>query len=973
MKSKLLAILVVALCTLGLSGYALAGNELSNYSFETWTAGPGGPPDNWSKSGTFGDSSNITATQEAVIVRTGSYSVNLTWDTTATRWLEQTVAITPDTCYEFQCYAYDNDLYGKARVAIRWFDATDTNQVGGYYGSYTSDLAAWQLMTSGGQVPPATAAFAHCELRVYEDNYDSSTWTGATIYFDDAFFDSTDCPPPSDSVSIRDIQFNNTNPGGTPPDTCYPSTLEDSIRFVRGIVTHVHPGTYPDFWLQDDEDLWSGVFYYDATVNPQRGDELRVTAQVDEYYGLTEMKNVVPGFQIVSSGNTLPNPLVVTPDLLGDGCSPTAEAYEGVLCKLNNVICTAAPNAYNEWYVTDFAHTDTCQIDDDAGYAYAASVGDTFISITGLVHYGYGEYNLTPRNSDDVVPLQPPGPEIRGVTHWPTIPGDGGNVTVMASIWDTTQAVTTDSVYYIVNDTTGVWSHVYRDSVSSNYSYLHYFTIPGQSEMDSVFFYVYAENQAGGHTASPVHKYPVLEEYDVVMVNEFMYDYSGPDTLCFIEIYGPSSLSLNGYSLVMVNGYDGTDKKVINLSGYSIPVDGYFVVAQDAGVPNYDMINALADFENGPDNIHIRKGGFTYDAVGYGTFSKEEYFAGERWPTYDPDYPYGFSLGRDPDHSDTDYNRRDFGVYGSGYNTPGAANTPAAAYTIKQIQDPASKTVHTGERVKVGGMVTVDTACAYNPGYYIEMSSNNHWSGVLVYDLFYEPPRGDSVDVWGTVYEEYDRTQISYVTACSTRGAGSMPSPMVVSTAQVDTSESLEGVLVEVQCVTVHDTLGYGEFLVTDGAIADTCMVDDICGYTYPVSPGDQFEFIRGVVDYSFLRYKIQPRDENDFGAAPEALADLTAEPSPADTTGGGSGDIFLQWTPASKALVVNHYIIFRSTSAGTMGDSLAGTTDTTYLDTDVAGDKTTNYYYVVKARYTCGIKSSDTRQVGEFDRKVSH
>ncbi|MCK4596607.1 hypothetical protein KAU04_01160, partial [bacterium] len=223
-------------------------------------------------------------------------------------------------------------------------------------------------------------------------------------------------------------------------------------------------------------------------------------------------------------------------------------------------------------------------------------------------------------------------------------------------------------------------------------------------------------------------------------------------------------------------------------------------------------------------------------------------------------------------------------------------------------------------------------------------------SGVLVYDLFYEPTRGDSVQVRGTVRENYDRTQISYVTHYTNFGAGSMPDPYPVTTANVEDGEAVEGVLVQVSGVTVLDTLDDGVFLISDGS--DTCTVDDICGYTTEVEPGDVFGYIRGVVDYPLLtgEFRLQPRDDDDFMEF--APANLTATKS--------AGDVHLQWTGEG---IAQYYVIYRNS------DSLdvVATPGTDYLDAGAAGDTGTNYYYVVQARYTVG--KSDSREVGEFDK----
>ena len=963
MKRLSLGIFIAIFCLAGLAISATAQELLSNEGFETWTAGPDGPPDNWFLSD---DDTTISATQESTIKRTGSYSCELYWTTSYTRWMGQSVAIpVAESCYTFSCYAYDNDPLGRVRAGITFLAADDSTIVDAYQPNvYTTDGTSWQFLTTGSRKAPAGAAYVRGEVRVYDVGWDSTT-TGATAYVDDASLQRTTCPPPSETVSIYEIQFNNTIPGGTAPDTCYPSPLMGTSKVFGGIVTHMGVAQgYPDFWLQNGSEPWCGVFVYQPTYEPEPGDSVIITAEIIEYYGMTEIQGLTT-YEVVSSGNPVPDPVNITPGDLAEtyqaGCDPDAEAYEGVLCKLTNVICVAL-DTLNQFYVADFAYSDTCQIDDLIYTIPTPAVGDTFLSITGIVQYSYGEYELNPRGISDVVwenPPVPAGPAITGISWTPTLP-QGNSVSVMASIFDTAATTQNDSLFYQLNDTTGTWSAVASDSISDNY---HYFTIPGQTVEDTVYFYAYAENDTGGISASPIKKYTTTEDDQNVRINEFFYDAVGADAGCFIELYGPPSLSLTGYSVVMVNGFDGTDKKTIDLTGYSIPTDGFFVIAQDTDVPEYDIVDANADFENGPDNIHLRRGGFTVDAVGYGTFDQAEYFMGETWPTFDPGFPYGFSLGRYPDGADADYNRRDFGVYGSAYRTPGDTNLVATEYSIYNIQYVSkSDSPHKTERVTVGGIVTADPVeCTYNPGYYIEMSSGGPWSGVLVYDLFYEPSRGDSVQVKGTVTEEYGRTQISYVTEYANYGAGTLPDPYPTSTGNVYSDESLEGVLVQVQEVTVVDTLGYGEFMITDGDVADTCLADDICGYSTTVVPGDEFAVIRGVVDYSFGKFRIQPRDDDDF---------MEFAPAGLTITKSGS-DLQLQWNEIKNAL---YYIIYRSSDPTDPGDSIAYSTgpETLYVDGYTVSDD----YYTVEALYEDSGKTvyhSSSRKVGAFDKPVTN
>jgi hypothetical protein len=155
------------------------------------------------------------------------------------------------------------------------------------------------------------------------------------------------------------------------------------------------------------------------------------------------------------------------------------------------------------------------------------------------------------------------------------------------------------------------------------------------------------------------------------VINEIVYDPSGPDVGCFIEILGPPGLDLTGYTLDAVNGSDGASTTVATLSGHTIGGSGYFVVAQDSSVVvpagAAKMIKATADLQNGPDSVQLKHGGGVVDALGYGSFAMGTFFKGEKFPAMNT----SGSLCRVPNGKDTGDNSVDFVVCAP---TPGAAN-----------------------------------------------------------------------------------------------------------------------------------------------------------------------------------------------------------------------------------------------------------------------------------------------------------
>lgn len=163
--------------------------------------------------------------------------------------------------------------------------------------------------------------------------------------------------------------------------------------------------------------------------------------------------------------------------------------------------------------------------------------------------------------------------------------------------------------------------------------------------------------------------------YSRVKINEVYYDSPGDDNGCFTELYGPPGMPLDNMMLVGINGANNSIYATIDLTGDTIPPDGFFVVAQDTTVPNYDKVDTLANWQNGSDNIQLWyiDGADTIivDAIGYGSSDTTTwYFRGEGLPA--EDVYGGRSLVRYPDGKDTDDNSVDF--HATSFRTPGLPN-----------------------------------------------------------------------------------------------------------------------------------------------------------------------------------------------------------------------------------------------------------------------------------------------------------
>ncbi|MFO0745303.1 MAG: PKD domain-containing protein [Myxococcota bacterium] len=192
-----------------------------------------------------------------------------------------------------------------------------------------------------------------------------------------------------------------------------------------------------------------------------------------------------------------------------------------------------------------------------------------------------------------------------------------------------------------------------------------------------------------------------------VVINEVLYDETGSDTTAFVELLGLPSTSLAGYSLVGVNGSGGGDFNTIALTG-STDSQGFYVVAKTGSVAAVldaaDQTSSSADYQNGPDNIQLRKGATVIDAFGYGTFTDADVFAGEG-STFAGVSP-GHSAGRDAAGHDSDDNVADF--YEQLSRTPGAPNQADIVLPEAQVNCPTSGVV--GVALTFDGSGSTDAA-----------------------------------------------------------------------------------------------------------------------------------------------------------------------------------------------------------------------------------------------------------------------
>jgi predicted extracellular nuclease len=160
-----------------------------------------------------------------------------------------------------------------------------------------------------------------------------------------------------------------------------------------------------------------------------------------------------------------------------------------------------------------------------------------------------------------------------------------------------------------------------------------------------------------------------------VVINEIDYDQPGTDTAEFIELFNPgtSAVSLNNYAIELINGTNSTSYRSIDLSGFSIAANGYFVVCGDASLVancNYSFTTINSWFQNGaPDAVALYENANLLDSLSYeGLLSG---FTEGNFLAVSDSNTEMMSISRMPNGFDSNDNNLDFQL---GCITPGTGN-----------------------------------------------------------------------------------------------------------------------------------------------------------------------------------------------------------------------------------------------------------------------------------------------------------
>lgn len=166
-----------------------------------------------------------------------------------------------------------------------------------------------------------------------------------------------------------------------------------------------------------------------------------------------------------------------------------------------------------------------------------------------------------------------------------------------------------------------------------------------------------------------------FNSHSAIVINEIDYDTPGTDTAEFIELFnsGETAVSLDSYSIDLFNGGTLSSYRTIDLSGFNINANGFFVMCGDASqVANcdYSFTTTNSWFQNGaPDAVGLYKNASLLDSLSYeGTLAP---FTEGSVLTISDNNTDILSIGRIISGIDSNSNALDFEL---GCITPGTSN-----------------------------------------------------------------------------------------------------------------------------------------------------------------------------------------------------------------------------------------------------------------------------------------------------------
>jgi len=622
------------------------------------------------------------------------------------------------------------------------------------------------------------------------------------------------------------------------------SKLVDQTVTVSGVVSAESYAFGGNYWIQDGTGPWSGIMVYDPDNNAAYGDSIKITADVTEYYNLTELKNVT-SFELLSSGHTVEPTLVTSGEIATDGAN--AEAYEGVLVEVVDADISNPDLGYGEWEIDD--GSGACGIGAKAEYYFDHAKYDGVKSIVGVMDYSWSNTRLQPRLAYDIAET---GESVRiqriQQIRQSSILVENDTTFFNNDTLTITGIVTVKSglfyagdgkKYYIQQSGGGAFSGLMvYDYVSDN--------VPTVYEGDSISVKgVAVEYVSGGNTTEfnaveglslwGVDAKVVTDDVKTETFNDSLYYTTGEETVMNYEAekWENSLIKVSNVKVAAVTDYgvrldDETGRGFLTSIGYSggvtmgAPSEGTmfesvtgvmydhwgnynFIPRYDSDVVVMSGPPMISNTSFSPTNIQpedtvtistsimddgsiteaklfysLNDGGFTEVALVNTTGSGYEIEIG---PFANKDLIKYYVTATDNDaNSGSDPEGAPDSLYSFVISGP----EEVTIYDLQYTDDPSGDSPYVGQLIKFSGTITADSAASSSSFHVQDFENSAHtdaaWNGIMVYSSSNNIYTvGDKVEIIGGVTEYHGLTEVVDVVSVNKIGTGDVTEEVVTS------------------------------------------------------------------------------------------------------------------------------------------------------------------------------------------------
>jgi hypothetical protein len=185
---------------------------------------------------------------------------------------------------------------------------------------------------------------------------------------------------------IYDIQYTTDASGDSP-------MIGNEVTIEGVVAANFNGSDFGEgYYVQDGAGAWNGLYVYDTDNTPTIGDSVRITGEIDEFFGMTQLESV-SDFATINIGGTVADPIIVATNDAGD------EQYESCLVRVEDAECTTEQNNYGEWFVND--GSGEVMLKDNGAFTFTESLGEIY-NVNGMIAYSYGEYSIHYRIPSDI-------------------------------------------------------------------------------------------------------------------------------------------------------------------------------------------------------------------------------------------------------------------------------------------------------------------------------------------------------------------------------------------------------------------------------------------------------------------------------------------------------------------------------------------------------------------------------------------